>query len=217
MLWKKNEKALLKIVLEGNRRQIVLSTRNYLRRDLVGTLLKYFQAKLICMCDEDCQYLYKILDQTNWDYLDISMCDFTQRPSLNGLWHLILIRKLLVKGLDANKIYVDSSFIKDIFTQPQVLVVDHGDLNEKYILEENLKIATTERQLWNLLTMKLSLSLPNIEIDESECSTDRVQFFKDRMKYINYTVEDIDQPLHVCFHNVMEAFPQCEHLTLNWY
>jgi hypothetical protein len=103
--------------------------------------------------------------------------------------------------------------IRDLYIEPPNLVNTYriGDgkpiLTEEYILEDNLTIAQDEKQLWNLLRMKIPLSLPYIEMDETQSTSNFVSFYKQNIRYLKYTDEDMDQHLHICFKKVVQIFP----------
>mmetsp|Transcript_7497 Transcript_7497/g.8462 ORF Transcript_7497/g.8462 Transcript_7497/m.8462 type:complete len:422 (-) Transcript_7497:33-1298(-) len=125
-------------------------------------------------------------------------------------------------GVPPSKMIFDFSLIKDLHLQPDSLILPNGetsqeDLRREYVLEDNLEIAKDERQLWNLLRMKISLSIPFIELDEAEASLPLVSYYNQNMKYLKFTDDDIDCYLHACFRKVIRRFPNCEELHLNWY
>lgn len=65
--------------------------------------------------------------------------------------------------------------------------------------------------------MKVCLSLPTIEIEEQEVSQPAVQFYINYFRFLHYTNENIDEPLHIAFQKVAHTFPNCTKLSLNWY
>ena len=138
---------------------------------------------------EDTRNQYSPLE---WELIDINKVDFTNKKPTEGLWHLLLLRKFSLKGLTPQKIHFDESILTDLYTQPPCVVPaqcidDKNYLNEKYILEDNLKIAEDERKLWDLLRMKISLYLPTVEIDENDKDSEEVSYFLSKLKYVNYT------------------------------
>lgn len=88
---------------------------------------------------------------------------------------------------------------------------------ESYILEDNLKIAKTGTQLWNLLRMKIPLNMPCVQIEWNQCKYPFMKYYKDNLRYLYFTDYDTDQMLHLCFEKIIEKFPNLEELALNWY
>lgn len=211
------------MVLKENRRKVVLGSEHYPNHDFVQYLMKFFKVGLTQLDKANCKHVYQIIDSINWEFVEISKCDFTDRAVEATLWHLVLLRKLLNKGLEPNKILFQSDIITDLYQQPSVMpdvspeVDPQQLLRQEYILEDTLKLAKDEKHLWNLLRMKISVNLPFIEIDETEAATQGMVYFSPQVKYLEFTSEDIDEHLHPCFQKVIQNFPNCEELRLYWY
>ena len=92
-----------------------------------------------------------------------------------------------------------------------------NDLKSEYELEDNLTIAKTEKQLWDLLRMKISLALPKLEIDENEATHHYIPYFNQKIKYLKFADENIEWMLHKSFQKVIRIFPGLEELQLNWF
>ena len=218
-LWRVNEKPLLTMVLKTNRRLVKLQSYHNTNFAHIYNLLKYFKIEFTQLYRDNWKSLYNILDLFDWTYLDFSYFDFTGRDNDSGVWHLLLLRKLLIRGIHPSQIHFDFSLIRDRYQQPEAYISteSEADLKNEYQLEENLTIAKDERQLWNLLRMKISLTIPKIEIDESDAALPYMTYFNRNIKYLRFTDEDIDGFLHNSYQKAIRMFPACEELQLNWY
>ena len=218
-MWRVNKKPLLTMVLKTNRRIVKLQSYHYTKFEHIYNLLKYFKIEFTQLYRDSWKSLYNILDLFDWTYLDFSYFDFTGRDNDSGVWYLLLLRKLLIRGIHPSQIHLDFSLIRDLYQQPEAYISteSEADLKNEYQLEENLTIAKDERQLWNLLRMKISLTIPKIEIDESDAALPYVTYFNRNIKYLWFTDEDIDEFLHNSYQKAIRMFPVWEELQLNWY
>ena len=98
-LWKENEKPFLMIMLKSNRRLVQLKASHYSQFEKIYNLLKYFKIEFTELQKDSCKNVYLILDLFDWTYFDLSSFNFTWRSKDSGLWHLLLLRKLLVRSI----------------------------------------------------------------------------------------------------------------------
>lgn len=110
-LW--NEKTFLTIILKSNRRLLKLNSHVYENPKSLKTALKLYKVILSDLDNEGCKLLYNALffipkaieldsesnkllsSEVDWSLTQIDKIDFISKKPDKGIWHLLLLRKLV--------------------------------------------------------------------------------------------------------------------------